>query len=219
MMTETPPALDRPIRRNGIVWPMSIDSTGSIATTGLFDDLSTPIWIILSTRPGERLMFPEFGCRLPDGLTVIDTAKLAEAQLAYNDAVRQGSDPDLAIVRAESLVGFGPLDSEQLTAATNAIRDAVTRWEPRSQVDDVLVEAAIHAEESAGHFNLCARVDIRIHYADRATKRSHTAEYATEFRVHEPLVVTHLTRSSDRDPDNVWRTALFGRTDRRSDAQ
>jgi phage baseplate assembly protein W len=198
---------------------MRIDDAGSVATTRLSDDLSTPIWVILSTRPGERLMLPEFGCRLPDRLVMIDAARLAEAEQAYNEAVRQGSGAAAVIEQAERVLGFGAGDPEQLATAANAVREAVTRWESRAQVDDVLVDAAIRAEESDGRFCLCASVEIRVHYADRATKRSHTASYATEFRTYEPLMVTRLTRASDRDPDDVWRTVLFGRTDRRSDAQ
>jgi phage baseplate assembly protein W len=48
----------------GFSWPMSVDHTGSIKLTDGAADLDRSIRIVLVTAPGERLMRPQFGCRI-----------------------------------------------------------------------------------------------------------------------------------------------------------
>lgn len=48
----------------GFAWPMRVDHTGSIKLTDSADDLDNSIRIVLVTAPGERLMRPQFGCRI-----------------------------------------------------------------------------------------------------------------------------------------------------------
>jgi phage baseplate assembly protein W len=70
----------------GFFWPMSVDHTGSIALTGGADDLDRSIQIVLMTAPGERLMRPEFGCKIWDLLFEPVTANLLGLM---NEMVRQ----------------------------------------------------------------------------------------------------------------------------------
>jgi uncharacterized protein len=48
----------------GFHWPMTVDHTGSIKLTGDADDIDRSIQIVLITAPGERVMRPQFGCRI-----------------------------------------------------------------------------------------------------------------------------------------------------------
>lgn len=48
----------------GIAFPMRVDQSGSIATSAGVEDIDSSIRMILTTAPGERLMRPEFGCRI-----------------------------------------------------------------------------------------------------------------------------------------------------------
>jgi phage baseplate assembly protein W len=48
----------------GLMFPMGVDHTGSIALTSGPDDLDRSIRVVLATAPGERVMRPEFGCRI-----------------------------------------------------------------------------------------------------------------------------------------------------------
>ncbi|HQZ33906.1 MAG TPA: GPW/gp25 family protein [Ilumatobacteraceae bacterium] len=48
----------------GIMFPMRVDQTGSIALSSGADDLGSSIHMVLATAPGERLMRPKFGCRI-----------------------------------------------------------------------------------------------------------------------------------------------------------
>lgn len=50
----------------GFAWPMSVDHTGSIRLTDGVDDLDQSMRLVLMTAPGERVMRPQFGCRIWD---------------------------------------------------------------------------------------------------------------------------------------------------------
>lgn len=50
----------------GLSWPMGVDHTGSLRLTQGAQDLDRSIHIVLLTAPGERLMRPQFGCRIWD---------------------------------------------------------------------------------------------------------------------------------------------------------
>ncbi len=50
----------------GLTWPLGVDHTGSIALSDGVPDLDRSIEIVLMTAPGERLMRPQFGCRIWD---------------------------------------------------------------------------------------------------------------------------------------------------------
>ena len=50
----------------GFTWPLGVDHTGAIALTRAGGDLEDSIRVVLLTAPGERLMRPQFGCRIWD---------------------------------------------------------------------------------------------------------------------------------------------------------
>jgi len=50
----------------GFSWPLGVDHTGAIALTRPGGDLEDSIRVVLLTAPGERLMRPQFGCRIWD---------------------------------------------------------------------------------------------------------------------------------------------------------
>lgn len=47
----------------GMAFPMHVDQSGSIAMSGS-NEVETSLRVVLTTAPGERLMRPEFGCRI-----------------------------------------------------------------------------------------------------------------------------------------------------------
>lgn len=69
----------------GFSWPLGVDHTGSIALTNGVPDLDRSIQIVLMTAPGERVMRPQFGCRIWDLLFEPVTANLLGL---INEAVR-----------------------------------------------------------------------------------------------------------------------------------
>lgn len=63
----TPPKSKAYLGR-GLAFPLQIDPKGGIALAGGERDIEQAIQIILETRPGERMMRPEFGCRAQEML-------------------------------------------------------------------------------------------------------------------------------------------------------
>lgn len=48
----------------GISFPFQIDSSGSIKKSSFERNVEEGIFIVLSTKVGERIMNPEFGCKI-----------------------------------------------------------------------------------------------------------------------------------------------------------
>ena len=60
----------------GFFWPMEVDHTGSIRLTDGAADIDAAMAVVLVTAPGERVMRPDFGCRIWDLLFEPVTANL-----------------------------------------------------------------------------------------------------------------------------------------------
>lgn len=74
----------------GFSWPLSVDHTGAIKLTDGVPDLDRSIRIVLMTAPGERLMRPQFGCRIWEMLFEPVTANLLGLiSQAVRDALAQ----------------------------------------------------------------------------------------------------------------------------------
>jgi uncharacterized protein len=50
----------------GFKFPLQVTSRGAIAMSRYEQKIEESIYMILSTRPGERVMLPEFGCGIHD---------------------------------------------------------------------------------------------------------------------------------------------------------
>jgi uncharacterized protein len=87
----------------GISFPMHVDASGAIAMGHGADDIDANLRVVLITAPGERVMRPQFGCRIWDLL-------------------------------------FEPINANTLGLMAEAVRDAVSQWEPRVELDDVDIE-------------------------------------------------------------------------------
>ncbi len=85
----------------GFAFPMGVDANGAIRLTTGPEELDTSIRVVLSTAPGERLMRPQFGCRIWELM-------------------------------------FEPVNHNTLGLMAAATRDAITQWEPRVDVLDVV---------------------------------------------------------------------------------
>jgi uncharacterized protein len=48
----------------GISFPLRVDQSGAIATTNGPDGIDSSLRVVLMTAPGERVMRPNFGCRI-----------------------------------------------------------------------------------------------------------------------------------------------------------
>jgi phage baseplate assembly protein W len=54
---------DREFLGQGLAFPLRVNARGGLSLVSGVRDIEQSIRIILSTRPGERVMRPEFGCR------------------------------------------------------------------------------------------------------------------------------------------------------------
>ena len=92
-----------PIIGRGWSFPPALDERGTVALTSDDDEIDQSIQIILSTAPGQRVMRPEFGCRIHE-------------------------------------LVFAPNSPATAGLASRYVREALGRWEPRIQVENVAVE-------------------------------------------------------------------------------
>ncbi len=84
----------------GLTFPLQMSSRGEIALVQGDEDIRQAIQIILSTAPGERVMRPEFGCRIHELL-------------------------------------FAPHNAETESMLIHYVEEALERWEPRVELQDV----------------------------------------------------------------------------------
>src|SRR5687767_11704703 len=74
----------------GILFPMRVDQSGSIALGHGADDIAASIRMAVTTAPGERVMRPQFGCRIWDLLfEPINANTLGLMAEAVRDTVSQ----------------------------------------------------------------------------------------------------------------------------------
>ena len=59
-------AADASFIGRGFSWPLEVDHRGAIRLTQGPEDLDRSIRVVLLTAPGERVMRPQFGCRIWD---------------------------------------------------------------------------------------------------------------------------------------------------------
>ncbi|MDQ1750783.1 MAG: uncharacterized protein QOE71_1839 [Pseudonocardiales bacterium] len=97
----------------GFSWPMQVDHTGSIKLTDTAEDIDRSIQIVLLTAPGERLMRPQFGCRIWDLLfepvtpnllgliseAVRDALAQWEPRIEVDDVQPVADDDESALIR------------------------------------------------------------------------------------------------------------------------
>lgn len=87
----------------GILFPMGVDGSGGLATSTGGESIDAALRMVLTTAPGERVMRPQFGCRIWDLL-------------------------------------FEPVNANTIGLMAEAVREAVGQWEPRVDLEDVIVE-------------------------------------------------------------------------------
>ena len=116
--------INREFLGQGFAFPLQTTPRGGLALAGGVTDIEQSIRIILETAPGERVMRPEFGCRVHE--------------LVF--APRNASTEGLLIYYVE---------------------DALARWEPRIQVQEVEIRPSEGREDST--------LLVYIHYRVKAT--------------------------------------------------
>ncbi|HFD40881.1 MAG TPA: phage baseplate protein [Anaerolineae bacterium] len=113
----------------GLAFPLQIDPRGGIALASGEHDIEQAIRLILMTAPGERVMRPEFGCRIH------------ELIFAPHDPATEG----LAILYVEeALERWEPrIELREVNVETDAARDGVLLITIRYRIRDTHNERSI----------------------------------------------------------------------------
>ena len=67
----------------GWAFPPHVDAQGSLALTNRYNELEQALRIILATAPGQRVMRPDFGCRLHELLFAPNNSQAAARAHRY----------------------------------------------------------------------------------------------------------------------------------------
>ena len=57
---------ERDFLGKGLRFPVSVNLNGGVSSSALDENVRQSLFIILGTAPGERIMRPDFGCRIHD---------------------------------------------------------------------------------------------------------------------------------------------------------
>ncbi|TKK89556.1 GPW/gp25 family protein [Herbidospora galbida] len=106
----------------GVAFPVRVDETGGIAESAGAERIRQSILVILGTRPGERIMRPDFGCELHDLAFAPNTPATANLARHYVESALARWEPRIEVTG----VGVGnDLEAAALMiAVTYRIRSA-----------------------------------------------------------------------------------------------
>ena len=114
----------------GVAWPLRVDHSGSISLTTGVADLDSSVRLVLMTAPGERLMRPEFGCRIHDMVfESVNANTLGQMKLAVHEALARWEPriavDDVAVEPDPELPGLVNIHVGYRVRATNDRRNLV----------------------------------------------------------------------------------------------
>lgn len=75
--------MNRNILGKGWRFPVGIDVHGNIATSSYEKSIEDSIRIILNTTPGERVMHPDFGCKINEIIFFPNSSKTVSLAIHY----------------------------------------------------------------------------------------------------------------------------------------
>ena len=75
--------MNRNILGMGWKFPVEVDVHGNIATSSYEKNIEESIRIILSTTPGERVMHPDFGCKINENVFFPNSSRTVSLAVHY----------------------------------------------------------------------------------------------------------------------------------------
>jgi Bacteriophage baseplate protein W len=88
---------DREFLGQGLAFPLQINQQGGIALARGEHDIEQAIRIILGTAPGERVMRPEFGCRIHELVFAPDNAATRGLAVYYVEEALDRWEPRITL--------------------------------------------------------------------------------------------------------------------------
>lgn len=120
--------MSTPFLGTGVAFPFAITKTGTVATVSGEESVEQAMVIILSTRPGERLMRPQFGCRIHELLFSPNTAPTHNLAVYHVTEALSRWEPRIKLVEVnayEADVGVMNVEIDYQIRDTNAFRNMV----------------------------------------------------------------------------------------------
>ncbi len=87
----------------GVAFPLQVDSRSGIALASAERDVEQAIKIILETSPGERVMRPEFGCRIHELVFAPHNAATEGLVIHYVDEALERWEPRIEVQEVQVL--------------------------------------------------------------------------------------------------------------------
>jgi hypothetical protein len=115
---------------SGWAFPPKLDTRGEVALTIPDNEIIQSIYIILSTAPGERVMRPDFGCRIHDYIFAPSNAVTAvEVEVVVREALERW-EPRITLdairaIPSQELLGQLLIEIDYTVKATNDERSLV----------------------------------------------------------------------------------------------
>lgn len=114
----------------GIAFPVRLDSKGNVAMSEYEQNIEESIRIILGTAPGERVMRPDFGCRIHDYVFYPNNAATASIVSFYVREALAKWEPRIEDITVQvnpdpSLENVMRIDITYKVTRTNSVRNLV----------------------------------------------------------------------------------------------
>jgi len=91
----------------GLAFPLQVDPQGGLALASGPRDIEQAIRIILETVPGERVMRPEFGCRIHELVFAPHNAATEGLLIHYVEEALERWEPRIELQAVEIVAGLG----------------------------------------------------------------------------------------------------------------
>lgn len=91
----------------GLSFPLSLNSRGELALVTGADDIEQSILVILETMPGERVMRPDFGCRVWELVFAPNNATTHALIAHYVRLALEFWEPRITVDEVEATTGAG----------------------------------------------------------------------------------------------------------------
>src|SRR5512146_2620578 len=92
----------KPFLGTGWAFPVQTNGRGEIAMVSGEKDIEQAIWIILGTRPGERVMRPTFGCRAHELVFEPRDATTSSLLKSYVQEALEFWEPRIQLISVET---------------------------------------------------------------------------------------------------------------------
>lgn len=120
---------DREYIGQGLAFPLQISQQGGLALAHGYNDIEQAIRIILGTSPGERVMRPEFGCRIHELVFAPNNAATRQLVAYYVEQALDRWEPRITI--------------REINTVTDPARDGALLVEIKYEIKDTYDERSI----------------------------------------------------------------------------